>query len=487
MKTKQQNKSLEKELLDMYSTFGIDQDYDKLLEKILEAAVNYTNSDGGTLYIKENNLLHFKIVQTKSQGIFENLTMKNPKRLNYPPVPLNMQNACAYCALQGRIVNIDDVYSSDYDFTGPRNYDKLTGYKTTSMLIFPIENDFGEVIGVVQLINAMENGEVVPFQAYYNNILESFGVQAGICLRNMGYAQENLAQLYSFVEVLTTAIDELSKFNSNHTKNMVVYGENFLDWLEREDKKEQFSKNHREQFIMSMRLHDIGKLTTPAEILNKVNRLDSRMELVVGRIEKMLQANKLAYYEMKISDEESEEVDAELRLILNFVQKINKKPRLEAEEMEELKALKNRRFLSVNSREEALFTIEEYESLSAVRGNLTPEQWEKMQDHVSVTEKMLDKIKFSKDFKDVPFWASAHHELLNGKGYPHKLTADAIPIPVRLLTIIDSFEAMVASDRPYKKPKTPEEAVDILRFRVKNGELDGNLVELFWESKAWES
>lgn len=486
MTTQTNQMSLDKVLLDMYSIFGIDQDTDKLLEKLVKAVVDYTNCDGGTLYINKKDSLDFKIIMTKSKGIFMNFTEDTPKPVSLLPVPMSDKFASAYCAMAKRIVNIPDIYSNsvNLDFSGAKNYDHYNDYKTVSVLNFPIENDFNEVIAVVQLINCMEDGKVVPFPTHFNDILESFGAQVGIILRNLEYAKKNTEQLYSFVEVLTTAIDQMSPFNANHTNNMAKIANTFLDWLVKENKPLRFTANEREQLIMSIRLHDIGKITTPPEILNKENRLDSAMDTLVGRIEKMIQAYQIAYYEEQFEADIMEEKKFELEEILSFLKKINTKGFLTQEEREKLETLKNARYCSVNGRYEDLFRVEEYESLAAKRGNLSDAQWEKMQNHVVMTKIFLEQIKFSNNFKDVVNWASSHHEMLNGTGYPLGLKADEIPKAVRLITIIDCYEAMVATDRPYKKrnPISPEKGLAILRDRVEKGELDGEIVELFGES-----
>lgn len=419
-------------------------------------------------------------------GVFINYTHDTLPPNSPSLVPMKRQFSSAYCAIVKKTINIPDVYNCEddtLDFSGTKNFDIKNNYKTTSVLNFPIENDFNEVIAVIQLINCMENGKVVAFPEKYNDILESFGTQVGIVLRNLEYAQKNKEQLYSFVEVLATAIDEMSPFNANHTNNMVKITKSFLDWLEEEHKSLQFTPNEREQLLMSIRLHDIGKITTPPEILNKEHRLDAAMETVESRIEKMILTYKICHLNQKMTKEFANEKIAELEENLSFLKEINQAGALTKEEREKLETLQNVKYKSVNGVEN-LLTDKEYESLSATRGNLSKKQWEVMENHVVVTEKFLKQIKFSHTYQDVVAWASAHHEALNGTGYPLGLKGEEIPKAVRLITIIDSYEAMIATDRPYKKknPMPPERAMGILRERVEKGELDEELVELLAES-----
>lgn len=486
---------LDKVLLDMYHTFALDNDDDKLLEKLLKALVDYVNCDAGTLYLKKKNeygqdCLDFKIILTKSKGVFMNFTVDTPKPDSLLPVSMRREFVAAHCAMEKRTVNIPDVYQcndKELNFTGVKTYDSYNDYKTTSMLNFPIENDFGEVIAVVQLINCMEGDNIVPFSMHYNDILESFGSQVGVILRNIELAKQNTEQLYSFVEVLTATIDEMTPFNANHSANMVKLVNDFLDWLDTNNKPLEFTENEREQLVMSVRLHDIGKITTPVEILNKVKRLDTQFDLLMGRIEKMKMSYELAYYKGKVEQDISDEKMAELDDILDFLFRINIKDTLTDEERSKLKSMKNAKFCSVNGREEPLFTVEEYECLSAKKGILSDDESEKLEEHVELTEKLLSQIKFSNAFKDVVFWASAHHELLNGKGYPKGLQGEQIPKAVRLITILYLFEEMTVEERTPKQRKTLStvESITVLREKVTLGELDGEIVELFAESLGY--
>lgn len=483
---------LEKVLLDMYHTFAIDNDDDKLLEKLMKTLVDYVNCDAGTLYLMKKNehgqdCLDFKIILTKSKGVFMNFTEDTPKPESLLPVAMRREFVAAHCALEKRIVNIPDVYQchdKELNFTGVKTYDSYNDYKTTSMLNFPIQNDFDEVIAVVQLINCMEGGNVIPFSMHYNDVLESFAAQVGVILRSVEFSKSNTELFYSFVEVLSDSIDDMSPFNTNHSNNMVKLVNNFLNWLKKNNKPLQFTANEREQMIMTVQLQDIGKITTPSELTNKVKRLDTEFELLLGRIEKMKIAYELAYYQGKLDQDVSDEKMAELDDILDLLFRINTKNVLTDEEYSKLKSLKTARFRSVNGREEALFTIEEYESLSVKRGMHSVDQREKLEEHVQITEKLLSQIKFTNTFKDVTFWASAHHELLNGRGYPKGLQGEQIPKPVRLITILDRYEVLTKEQHPQKQKinLSPEQSIHILRDCVKSGELDGEIVELFAES-----
>ena len=129
-----------------------------------------------------------------------------------------------------------------------------------------------------------------------------------------------------------------------------------------------------------------------------------------------------------------------------------------------------------------LYNRGEIYNLSIKRGTLTPEEFFKIQEHVMMTIKMLEQLPFPPNLKNVPLYAGAHHETLIGTGYPRKLTKKDLPIPARIMAIADVFEALTASDRPYKEPKKLSEAIKILSFMVKDGHLDKDLFKLFLKS-----
>lgn len=475
-----------KKLMDVYSSFSDEQNYEVLLQKILEGVMDNIGCDAGTLYIVEENKLHFKIIKTISKKVEITLTGTRTDNEMFPPVAMDGKYASAYCAMIGRTVNIEDVYSSGYDFAGTKEYDKRMGYRTKSMLIFPMKNERGEVIGVIQLINALEKGDAIAFETYYHNILEAFGVQAGICLNNIVLLRENAKLLESMVEVLTTAIDEFSTFNANHTQNMVLLAEKFVEWLRKNNKQLQFTEKEKNQLIMSIRLHDIGKLTTPLYILNKKTRLDGKMEMVFNRFEKLELYTKLAHHEDKITYATWEENLKILKEGKQLVFDMNMEEVISNENLDKLRFLGEKKFITFNDQLETVLKPDELDAITVKYGILTEKETTELAKHVEVTEKMLKKIQFNDDYSDVVQWASSHHEFLNGEGYPKGLIEKEIPMAVRVLSVVDSFESLVAQDRPNQKVTTPVDAIRILRNRVQAKELDAIVVELFAESGVWD-
>ncbi len=377
-----------KKILDIGIMLSSERDTEKLLDIILTESRRITNADAGTIYLLYNDKLHFKIVQNETMNTF----VVDGKE--WEPVELLPENVCAYAALNQRIVNIEDVYNSkEFDFTGPKRYDSVTGYRTKSMLVVPLVNVEDELIGVVQLINAKDGeGNIVPFNEEYLPVVRSLASQSAITLSNVQFMKEINDLFYSFVKVMTAAIDARSPYNTHHTCNLVALVRKFIPFINemyRKGEVDQFFTTEREeQVCMAAWLHDVGKVVTPSEIINKP-------------------------------------------------------------------------------------------------GILTADERVIMKDHVNKTEQFLSSIKFTRQFKNVPKYAGMHHEFLDGSGYPHKLRGEQIPYEAQLLTVLDIFEAMVASDRPYKRALTPQEAVDELREMAHAGKLNGEIVELLAESKIW--
>lgn len=472
-------------ILDVGIALSKEKDIDCLLEQILTAAMDITNCDAGTLYIRNKDVLEFKIMITRSRGIHQG---GSGDAITMPPVPLSQENVCACGVLYHHLINIPSVYvDSTYDFSGPRKYDALTGYQTQTMMVVPMEDDNGRVIGVLQLINAMDDeGNVISFQKEYEQIILSLSSQAAICLMNRKYALRIVEMLDSFVGVMTTAIDERSSYTANHTRNMAAYAENFVEWLNRQETDWTFSEKEKYVFMMSVRLHDIGKLITPAEIMDKQDRLGNNYVKVMDRLEKIRLLTRIARLQKDIGEKEEQELLHKVQSAKELVDKVNKTGYLTDELAEQIKVLSEQTYREEDGTEYPWITPEEKEQLLIRKGTLTKEERQIMQDHVEMTRVMLEQMAFGEEYKDVVTFAAQHHERLNGSGYPKGLKADKIGKEVRLLAIIDIFEALTARDRPYKKAMPAEKALGILYDMAQQGELDAEILALFEQSKAWQ-
>lgn len=457
---------------------------DRLLMNILDAAMDISGCDGGTLYIIQNNMLTFRVMVTESKGI---CLGGNGEIIDMPPVPLASDtHVCSYTAKTGKLVNIPDVYKETrFDFSGTRNYDAMTGYKTGSLLCIPMENDYGEIIGVLQLLNALDGNNIVPFDKQSETVVLSLASQAAICLTNMNYAAEITELFNSLIRVMSTAIDARSPYNANHTRNMVKYGSRFIEWLNKSGNEWQFPETLRDEFLMSVWLHDIGKLVTPVEIMDKKTRLGSALERVRNRFDMIGLNYHIHYLEGKSDNTQYENECKTLSDIRKLVENANTAPYLSDETLEHIRLLEKMTYIDSDGVEKKWLTDSELEALSVRKGTLTDAERAAMQEHVVMTGRMLDEMRFSQKYLNVPKWTVMHHEFINGQGYPQRLSDNQIPREVRLLTILDVFDALTARDRPYKKPMPVEKAFAILEQMADDGQLDKEILALFIQSGAY--
>lgn len=477
------NETLQK-ILDIGIALSKEKNRERLLDQILVAVMELTSCDGGTLYIKNGEVLEFKIMITQSMGVHQG---GEREKITLPPVPLSEENVCACGVLYRRLINIPDVYKNEYyDFSGPKKYDSMTGYQTKSMMVVPMEDDKGNIIGVMQLINAMdEEGNVIPFSKEYEQLLSSMGSQAAICLMNMQYAKQIRDMLDSFVRVMSTAIDARTPYTANHTRNMVAYGSRFIDWLNEQNLGWKFNELEKDVFLMSAWLHDIGKLITPQEIMDKQDRLGENYPKVMERLEQIRLHTMIAQLQGRMKEEEAQKQLIKVEVTKKLVSQVNKIGVLTEELRGKIDELATWSYEDDEGREHPWITEEEQEQLLIYKGTLTRAERDIMQEHVELTRIMLEEMNFGEDYKNVVTYAAQHHERLNGSGYPKGMREEEIVKEVRLLIILDVFEALTAKERPYKAPIPVEKALEILDKMVQQGEIDGEILELFKKSQAW--
>ena len=486
------------------------QDLNTLLEMIGDQARNFTNADAGTLYIVENNTLRFQIVQNDSLKI--RMGGKSGETIPFPPVELKETNVSAFVALKGISVNIPDVYDTElFDFTGPKKFDQSTGYRSKSMLVVPMSNHENDIIGVLQLLNATNpiSNEVIAFSQDYENLSESLASQAAVSITNAKLIA-NMTELFeAFVKVMATAIDEKSPVTGGHIRRVaeltLTMAEVIHDLDEGHFKDKTFSPDQMYELRIAAYMHDIGKVTSPVEIVEKAKKLQTifdRIQYVRLRMAYISQKIELEGQEAKIKilqngsspeklnsiEKETLEKLIEIEEILRFINKCNEPGEfLDDEILVRLKEVSEKTYIDDAGEQQPFLTADELVNLSIRRGSITEKERQKMQGHAAVTLKMLKQIPFTKKLKNIPDFAGAHHEFLNGKGYPLGLKGDEISFEGRLMAVTDIAEALTASDRPYKKAMPLETVYRILRSMVEGGELDPNLVELFIEKEVYKT
>ena len=305
-------------------------------------------------------------------------------------------------------------------------------------------------------------------------------------LENLRYQEEIKEQMWSFTEAMATAIDERTPYNASHTRNVAKYSGMIADYInklhEAGEEEEVFSTQRREQLVMGALLHDIGKLAIPLEVMNKETRLDGREKGIEDRLNTFRLKKKIAELEGKIDEAAYNDFDAKVNESVEIINKVNGMGFVNDEVRAQLNKVLDYEYEDADGNREPFFTDEEKECLRVVKGTLTDEERKVMQSHVEITGRILDKVHFNKYFAESPVLAVKHHECLNGKGYPKGLTADDLNTDARIIAVADIYDALVADDRPYKRPIPREKAFDILRGMAKDGNIDGKLVEYLYKA-----
>tara|TARA_B100000686_G_scaffold354387_1_gene464352 strand:+ start:1057 stop:2766 length:1710 start_codon:yes stop_codon:yes gene_type:complete len=497
-----------KALSDIGKALSGEPEINTLLRKIVYEARNFTNADAGTLYTMDNNKLKFKIIQNDTLNI--KMGGNAEDEIPFPPVELKETNVSAFVAINAKSVNIEDVYSSDlFDFTGPKKFDESSGYRTKSMLVVPLLNHEDDVIGVLQLINATnpKSGEVIPFNEDNQFLTESLASQAAVAITNVNLIKSMEELFEAFVEVMATAIDEKSPVTGGHIKRVANMTMTFAEMLNQIEngpfENIQYSPDELYELKIAALMHDIGKVTTPVDIVekgkklqtifNRIEHVDLRFLYFIEQKEnECLQARiklikeKASEKDIQISDQIFQKEINDLKEMRNFLLKCNEPGEfLEDEKIGRIKEISNMTYRDHEGTVKPYLTVEELENLSIRKGSITEKERKIMQNHAAVTLRMLEKIPFTKKLKNIPNFAGAHHEFVNGKGYPLGLKGDEIPFSGRLMAVTDIAEALTASDRPYKKAMPLAVVHKILKAMVSDGELDKNLVEFFIENDVY--
>jgi HD-GYP domain-containing protein (c-di-GMP phosphodiesterase class II) len=486
------------------ASLSAERDINRLLEAILTASKSITRADGGTLYrLAEDGTLRFEIMRTSSLRLYLGGTTGNP--IPFYPIHLkgrdgepNHSMVAAYAALTGRTVNIADAYTADgFDFTGTRNFDSKTGYRSKSFLTVPMANHEHEIIGVLQLINAQDprTGEIVPFSPADQRLAESLASQAAIALTNRMLINQ-LEQLFeSFIALINTAIDEKSPYTGGHCQRVpaltMMLAEAVNETVDGPLRDFQMTDKDRYELKIAGLLHDCGKVTTPVHVVDKATKLEGiydRIHLLDTRFEILKRDAEIAMLKDGTPEgrmryrERLRQIDED-RMFLRAAN-IGAE-RMREEDLDRVRRIAEYRWTDVSGHEAKFLSEDELKNLMIRSGTLTADERQIINHHIVATIKMLEALPWPRHLKNVPEYAGGHHERMDGKGYPKGLTREQMSVQARVMGIADIFEALTAKDRPYKKGKTLSESLEILgQFRL-NGHIDPELFDVFVRRKVY--
>ena len=488
-----------------------ERDIDRLLENILEAAKAITAADGGTLYsvTEDGTALKFEILRTDSLGIRLGGTTGKP--IDFPSLPLrhpdgtpNDSLVAAHAAIHDRTVNIADAYSAaGFDFSGTRAFDARSGYRSQSFLTVPMKNHDGELIGVLQLINArdIENGEVGEFSEADQSLAESLASQAAIALTNRLLITQLERLFESFVNLINLAIDEKSPYTGGHCQRVPALTMMLAEAVDATDQGPLagFSMSERDRYELKMAglLHDCGKITTPVHVVDKATKLQTlydRIGLVDTRFEVLKRDAELAALRRQLALRPVMDALAETRELQalqheihalqddrEFLRRCNTgSEAMRAADQQRVRDIAaTRHWRNPQGVQTSFLSAEEVENLTIRSGTLTQAERDTINHHIVATIKMLETLPWPRHLKNVPEYAGGHHERMDGKGYPRGLTRDQMSLQARMMGIADIFEALTAADRPYKSGMALSHAIGIMCKMRDNGHIDPDLFEVF--------
>ena len=493
-----------------------EKDIGKLLELIMDNARALSGADAGTLYILDDDKTHLRFEILQNDTMKTRMGGKSGDDFSLPKVPLyingkpNHSNVSSYTALTGKTVNIPDVYEAEgFDFTGPRKYDDSTGYRSRSMLVIPMKNHENDIIGVLQLLNALdpETGEVVEFSKKYVDLIGSLASQAAVALTNTQLIHDLKNLFYAFIKSIATAIDEKSPYTGGHINRVVDLTMMIIEKINEADEgpfEDVFiNEAEAEEMRLAAWMHDVGKITTPEYVVDKstklqtifdrINNIETRFQLIAETIRNRYLHRKIELLENEQNNRlETERLDQELdREIqtlgeeLDFIQSCNHPGEFISEDkIDRIKEISKKTYFS-NGKTHSYLTEEEAKNLSIQKGTLTEEERKIIENHATMTAKILNQLPFPKKLANVPEYAAGHHEKMDGSGYPRKISGKHLPLQSRIMAIADVFEALTAKDRPYKKPMKLSQAVKIMGFMKKDNHIDPDIYDLFIKNRIY--
>ena len=520
------------DVLEIGRALASEKDLDTLLSLILTHARSLTGADGASIYTREaqgsasaaggrtpgaadrDGVLYFRLWQNASTTA----TANAQKTL------VGEYSIAGYVARSGENVLLDDAYaipeSAPYKFN-PAS-DRAIGYHTKSLLTVPLTNKGGEVVGVLQLINRKDRADVLlrtpedvaahvrPFDARSRQLAQALAGQAGVAIENsMLYA--DIERLFEgFIKASVQAIESRDPTTAGHSFRVADFTERLAVAVDRSGdpglRDLRFSRDQLREIRYAALLHDFGKVGVREDVLVKAKKLyPHQLELLTQRFKfARLSISHQAYRKLLDLFEEVEHDPDEFRVrrkeieqavtaehhrleqYLHTVLRANEPTVLHASAPLELREVQAYSFPDGEGGMPLLHDFE-FADLTLPKGSLTAQERIEIESHVTHTFEFLSLIPWTRDLARLPEYAYAHHEKLDGSGYPRGLAQADIPVPARMMTIADIYDALTAPDRPYKLAVSVERALDILGAEARANKIDAALLRVFIESGAYRS
>jgi len=498
------------------------RDVEQLLDLILKKAREITAADAGSLYLVEKggmsaevglcaSLLRFKLTQNDSvQFPFSEHSL-----------PLTEDSMAGYCALHGEVIELADAYripkARPFHFNA--TFDQQAGYRTRSLITLPMKNGKGEVLGVLQLINCKRNAKVRltdsggvrrwvhPFPERAVRLGLSLASQAAVAYENSRLYRDIENLFDGFVSAAVKAIEQRDPTTSGHSQRVCEMTVALAEAVDREPRGPygdlRFSREQMKELRYATLLHDFGKVGVREEVLVKAKKLyplhfvgvldrfdyirrDIEARIAEQKVEALLSlSRKQAAERLRMLDEESRRLRGELDRFADFIAKANEPTLLPSGDFEVLNEIAQKTYRDPRGKERPYLSSQEVRFLSIPCGSLDADERRQIESHVVHSFNFLAQIPWTPEFRAIPAIARAHHEKLNGKGYPSGLTSGQIPVQAKMMTICDIFDALSASDRPYKRAVPTDRALDILKLCVRDEEIDPELFRVFLDAQVY--
>lgn len=468
-----------------------------LLEQILQSAQHLSQADGGTIYRLNNaGALEFATLFNRSLGLHQGGTSDQSPQ--FPPIPLYLDHkpndgaVVTLAALQKQPVVIDDVYLSPLvNQQKAREFDQHHGYRTQSMLTVPLLDHQGDVTGVLQLINCLDhNGQVQAFPPQTQRLVIALSSLAAMVMTNKQLVQDMEELFGALSRLLAKAIDEKSPYTGGHCRRVPAITMLLAKACSeiQQGPLADFVMTDADVHELSVAawLHDCGKIATPEYVMDKATKLHGlhdNIALVEARFEIVRRDILL---DQTLDQASRDEQLDQLRVDLKFLQHSNIGGEFMSWELQKrVRDIAARYHVVIAGVEQSVLTPAEVSNLCVERGTLNPEERRVINRHIDITIEMLESLPFPKHLRHVPEYAGGHHEKMDGSGYPRGLHKAQMSVQARIMAIADIFEALTASDRPYKKAKTLSESLRILGFMAKEQHIDADLFRIFVEQQVY--
>jgi HD-GYP domain-containing protein (c-di-GMP phosphodiesterase class II) len=508
-------------------------DVERLLALILSSAREITGADAGSLYLAEQAggsadgpASGAANGAEKTRQLRFRLTQNDSVQFPYTEhtLPITESSMAGYCALHGKVIELADAYRipKSMPFRFNSSFDEQAGYRTRSLVTLPMKNGKGEVLGVLQLINCKRSpkARLTDANAVHRHVhpFPERAVRLGLSLASQAAVAYENSQLYrdienlfdGFVNASVKAIEQRDPTTSGHSQRVCQMTLALAEAVDREPQGPyadlRFSREQMKELRYAALLHDFGKVGVHEEVLVKAkklfplqfSRLLDRFDYIRRDIEARMAEQKVelllgnprkkeaeARSRLKLLDDEAGRLIAELDRYVEFVTRVNEPTILPSSEFELLAEISQKTYRDPRGAERPYLTSEEVRYLSIPRGSLDATERLQIESHVTHSFNFLTQIPWTPEYRAIPEIARAHHEKLNGQGYPNGLKSAEIPVQAKMMTICDIFDALSASDRPYKRAVPTDRALEILKLCVRDEEIDSELFRLFLDAQVY--